>query len=95
MPSQYMPTQKNGHLCHTSFNIKPGTTQNNNLPNTFICYPCMISSVFEEYLTIILGCVSPVLLRKHFMGTHQKCLGEALLTSTHSIFLWRNKIKYH
>ena len=65
--------------------------------------------VIEEYMIIILGEFSLVLHEKmyvmgtemfvysaqnHVVGTHQKCLGEALLMRTHIMFLWRNKKSY-
>ena len=39
-------------------------------------------------------CIQKVIyfyLGKHFVGTQQKCLFEALLMSTHNMFSWRNK----
>ena len=31
---------------------------------------------------------------KNIVGTHKKCLSEALLMCTHSVFLWRIKKSY-
>ena len=46
-----------------------------------------------EYLVIILGYFSYSFLKTHVVGTHQKCLNEVFLMSTH-LFSLRNKKNY-